>query len=263
MANNPQPYTPRRDRQTRLIVFDSVGNLPTITFTKKVGETPLKTTVANVIGNSITHLCHDLDLSGVALDVVLTRAQGPTRGSMGYTHGVHSGRPDKTQMTLLLNIGPMTNARDEGDLIKTLMHEVIHFAQMQHDILMGEVVRGARGRTVWQTSFNVSASYELSRRCQGARSFLFERPISYQEGDRVDTLVKVSARRNYNGYLMMPHERQAWRGVLGMARNLYPQAVEAARESYKTSVKGCNERGRIWDTQTANTTHWAQVPSRR
>ena len=128
---------------------------------------------------------------------------------------------------------------------------------------LGEVVRGARGRTVWQTSFNVSASYELSRRCQGARSFLFERPISYQEGDRVDTLVKVSARRNYNGYLMMPHERQAWRGVLGMARNLYPQAVEAARESYKTSVKGCNERGRIWDTQTANTTHWAQVPSRR
>lgn len=246
MANNPQ-----------------ARNLPTIRFTKRVGQAPLKNMVQSVIENSIQHLCYDLDLSGVSLDVALTRAKGPTRGSMGYTHGVHSGRPDKTQMTLMLNIGSMTNARDEGDLIKTLMHEVIHFAQMQHDILMGEVVRGARGRTVWQSSFNLTRSYELSRRCQGARSLLQEKPITHQEGDRVETLVKVSPRSNYNGYLMMPHERQAWTGVLGMAHALYPQAVEAARESARTNRKGCVKYGRMWRTQTANTTHWAQVPSRR
>lgn len=246
MANNPQAQ-----------------NLPTIRFTKRVGQAPLKNMVQSVIENSIQHLCYDLDLSGVSLDVALTRAKGPTRGSMGYTHGVHSGRPDKTQMTLMLNIGSMTNARDEGDLIKTLMHEVIHFAQMQHDILMGEVVRGARGRTVWQSSFNLTRSYELSRRCQGARSLLQEKPITHQEGDRVETLVKVSPRSNYNGYLMMPHERQAWTGVLGMAHALYPQAVEAARESARTNRKGCVKYGRMWRTQTANTTYWAQVPSRR
>lgn len=263
MANNPQPYQPRRDEETRLITFDSVGNLPTITFTKTVGKTPLKTTVANVIGNSITHLCYDLDLSGVALDVVLTRAQGPTRGSMGYAHGVHIGKPDNKHMRLLLNIGPMDNARAEGELIKTLMHEVIHFAQMQHGILMGEVVKGARGRTVWQESFNVTRSYELSRRCQGASSLLEEKPIQWQEGDRVDTLVKVSARSNYNAYLMQPHERQAWRGVLGMAHALYPQAVESARDSVKTSVKGCVKRGRIWSTTKALTTHYQGVESYR
>ena len=260
---NPQPYSPRRDEETRLIVFDSVGNLPTITFTKTVGKTPLKTLVANVIGNSISHLCYDLDLSGVALDVVLTRAQGPTRGSMGYAEGVHIGKPNPDHMRLLLNIGSMKNARDEGDLIKTLMHEVIHFAQMQHGILMGEVVRGARGRTVWQNSFNVTRSYELSRRIQGPSSLLEEKPIQWQEGDRVDTLVKVSARRNYNAYLMQPHERQAWRGVLGMAKNLYPQAIESARESVKTSVKGCKERGRIWSTTKALTTHYQGVESYR
>jgi len=262
MANNPQPYQARRDPVSRLIVFDSVGDLPTITFTKTVGKTPMKTFVANVIGNSITHLCHDLDLSGVALNVTLTRAQGPTRGSMGYTHGIHEGRPDKSQMTLMLNIGSMTNARDEGDLIKTLMHEVIHFAQMQHDILMGEVVREGR-RTVWQSSFNLTRSYELSRRCQGARSLLQEKPITHQAGDRVETLVKQSPRKNYNGYLMMPHERQAWRGVLGMAHALYPQAIEAARESNRTSVKGCAKYGRMWSTKKAHTTTWEEVPSTR
>lgn len=246
MANNPQ-----------------ARNLPTIRFTKRVGQAPLKNMVQSVIENSIHHLCYDLDLSECVLDVLLTRAQGPTRGSMGYAEGVFEGKPNLNHMQLLLNIGSMTNARDEGELIKTLMHEVIHFAQMQHGILMGEVVRGARGRKVWQTSFNVSAGYELSRRIQGAGSLLFERPISWQQGDRVDTLVKASPRRNYNAYLMQPHERQAWRGVLGMAKNLYPQALEAARESIKTSVKGCKERGRIWDTRTAITSHWAAVPTRR
>lgn len=246
MANNPQAQ-----------------NLPTIRFTKRVGQAPLKNMVQSVIENSIQHLCYDLDLSEVLLDVVLTRAKGPTRGSMGYGEGVHMGKPNLNHMRLLLNIGSMTNARDEGDLIKTLMHEVIHFAQMQHRILMGEVVRGARGRTVWQTSFNVTRSYELSRRCQGARSLLMEKPIQWQEGDRVDTLVKVSPRTSYNGYLMMPHERQAWTGVLGMAHALYPQAVKAARESARTNRKGCASYGRMWRTQTANTTHWVEVPSRR
>ena len=245
MANNPQ-----------------ARNLPTIRFTKRVGQAPLKNMVQSVIENSIQHLCYDLDLSGVALNVALTRAQGPTRGSMGYTHGVHSGRPDKTQMTLMLNIGSMTNARDEGDLIKTLMHEVIHFAQMQHDILMGEVVREGR-RSVWQSSFNLTRSYELSRRCQGARSLLQEKPITHQAGDRVETLVKVSPRTSYNGYLMMPHERQAWTGVLGMAHALYPQAIEAARESARTNRKGCATYGRMWRTKTAFTTTWDEVPSRR
>ena len=246
MANNPQ-----------------ARNLPTIRFTKRVGQAPLKNMVKSVIENSIHHLCYDLDLSRVVLDVVLTRAKGPTRGSMGYAHGVHIGKPNLNHMRLLLNIGSMNNARDEGDLIKTLMHEVIHFAQMQHGILMGEVVKGARGRTVWQNSFNVTRSYELSRRIQGPSSMLEEKRINWQEGDRVDTLVKVSARRNYNAYLMQPHERQAWRGVLGMAKNLYPQAIESARASVKTSVKGCKERGRIWSTTKALTTHYQGVESYR
>ena len=246
MANNPQ-----------------ARNLPTIRFTKRVGQAPLKNMIQSVIENSIHHLCYDLDLSESVIDVVLTRAQGPTRGSMGHAKGIHQGKPDNTHMRLLLNLGSMKNARDEGDLIKTLMHEVIHYAQTQHGILMTELIRLGRGRTTWQTSFNVTRSYELSRRCQGAASFLTEKPIQYQEGDRIDTLVKVSARRNYNAYLMQPHERQAWRGVLGMANCLYPHAVTAARDSVKTSIKGCKAYGRMWGTTTANTTHYSAVPSRR
>jgi hypothetical protein len=234
MANNPQAqYSPRR-RADKLVQFDSVRNLPTIVFTKQVGETPLKTSVAEVIGNTLDTLAYDIDMSNKTLNVVLTRSNtGTTRGHIQISAKTCEQTGERVQnldvMELMLNLGPMRNARDEGDLIKTLMHETIHYVQYQSGI-MAETLDGRK----WVTSWNVTRASEISRRAQGVRSFVTEKPIHPQAGDRIETLVPAPRGRGeycHARYLATPQERQAWTQVLGLAHQLYPQAVEACRKS--------------------------------
>ena len=121
MANNPQ-----------------ARNLPTIRFTKRVGDSTLKTKIQGVIESTLDVLAHDLDMSGRTLNVVLTRANTGPHEDISASVRRPARRP-KVQnldvMELMLNLGPMRNARDEGDLIKTLMHETIHYVQYQSGIL--------------------------------------------------------------------------------------------------------------------------------
>lgn len=240
MANNPQAqYRPRR-RADKLIQFDNVRNLPTIVFTKQVGETPLKTQVAHIVGNTLDVIAHDIDMSGKTLNVVLTRANtGRTNGHIRISAKTCEETGDRVQnldvMELMLNLGPMRNMKDEGDLIKTLMHETIHYVQYQSGI-MSETLDGRR----WITSWNCTRASEISRRAQGVGSFLTEKSIHPQEGDRVETLVPAPRGRgeyNHARYLATPPERQAWTQVHGLALQLYPQAVEACRESMRTAYK--------------------------
>lgn len=234
MANPQAQYSPRR-RADKLIQFDSVRNLPTIVFVKQVGETPLKTKVARIIGQTLDVLAHDLDMSGNTLEVVLTRANtGRTRGHLRTSATILNPKVELGTMELMLNLGPMRNMKDEGDLIKTLMHETIHYVQYQSGVLTGEWC-GA-----WVNTWNLTRATELSRRAQGNRSFITEaRPITPQAGDRIETIKRAPKRgtTSYEQYLLMPHERQAWTQVLGLAHQLYPQAVEACRESARTAYK--------------------------
>jgi hypothetical protein len=219
MANNPQ-----------------ARNLPTIRFTKRVGDSTLKTKIQGVIESTLDVLAHDLDMSNKTLNVVLTRANtGRTHGHIRVSATFSNPKANLDTMELMLNLGSMRNARDEGDLIKTLMHETIHYVQYQSGILTGEVV----GRS-WVNTWNLTRATELSRRAQGNRSFITEaRPITPQAGDRVETIKRAPKRgtTSYEQYLLMPHERQAWTQVLGLAHQLYPQAVEACRTSARTAYK--------------------------
>ena len=66
------------------------------------------------------------------------------------------------------------------------------------------------------------------------------RPIHPQADDRVETLVPAPRGRgeyNHARYLATPQERQAWTQVLGLAHQLYPQAVEACRDSARKAYK--------------------------
>ena len=221
MANNPQ-----------------ARNLPTIRFPKRVGQAPLKNMIQGVIESTLGVLAYDIDMSGRTLNVVLTRANtGGTRGHIRISAKTCEETGERVQnldtMELMLNLGPMRNARDEGDLIKTLMHETIHYVQYQSGI-MAETLDGRR----WITSWNCTRASEISRRAQGVGSFHTEKSIHPQEGDRVEILVPAPRGRgeyNHARYLATPPERQAWTQVHGLALQLYPQAVEACRESMKTA----------------------------
>ena len=196
--------------------------------------------IQGVIESTLGVLAHDIDMSGRTLNVVLIHepTQAPHEDISASVRRPARRQGDRVQnldvMELMLNLGPMRNARDEGDLIKTLMDETIHYVQYQSGI-MSETLDGCR----WITSWNVTRASELSRRAQGVRSFVTEKPIHPQAGDRVETRPAPRGRGEYNHarYLATPQERQAWTQVLGLANQLYPQAVEACRDSARKAYK--------------------------
>lgn len=244
MANNPQAqYSPRR-RADKLIQFDSVRNLPTIVFTKQVGETTLKTFVAEVIGNTLDTLAYDLDMSNKTLNVVLTRSNtGGTQGHLRVTASRFDPVVKLDTMELMLNLGPMKSAKDDADLITTLMHETVHYVQFQSGVMKGEVVNNFR---TWKYTWNVTRSSEIGRRAQGSRSFVSEKSITPVHSDDVRVINRTSSVKgdyNYARYMNQPEERQAWTAVRGLAQQLYPQAIEASRKSMRTSYKTRLPRG--------------------
>lgn len=232
-------------------------NLPLIRFPKRVGQAPIKNFVRSVIETTIIDLVRDdVDLTNITLDVILTRANtGRTSGSLGsdwklpaQMKNLRRGdtlQTDLTYFRLMLNLGPSAdNHKNDADLIKTLMHETIHFVQYVTGIL---TVTGQwfGGRSLTPTrTWNLTAGYELNYRARGGREiFNFHEPrtLTHQEGDRVETIAhrprSTRTARSYAQYLAQPHERQAWMQVLPLARRHYPQAVEACRKSYRTAVK--------------------------
>ena len=248
MANNPQ-----------------ARNLPQIRFPKRVGQAPLKAFVQDVIETTISDLVRDdVDLTDIRLDVILTRANtGRTNGSLGTWYNTPSDmsnlrkgdiiQTDLTRFRLMLNLGPSANShKNDADLIKTLMHETIHFVQYVTGILTS-TAQWYGGRNLVKTrTWNVTAGYVLNYRARGdcdtsffgSSQSLFpreSRPLTHREGDRVETIARAprSTRtdRTYAQYLAQPHERQAWTQVLPLARRHYPQAVEVCRKSYRTAVK--------------------------
>ena len=116
-------------------------NLPLIRFPKRVGQAPIKNFVRSVIETTIIDLVRDdVDLTNITLDVILTRANtGRTNGSLGSSwklpamKDIRRGdtiQTDLTHFRLMLNLGPSAdNHKNDADLIKTLMHETIHFVQ--------------------------------------------------------------------------------------------------------------------------------------
>lgn len=227
-------------------------NLPTIVFTKRVGQAPLKAFVQNVIETTLLDLVEEQDanLREVTLEVVLTRSNtGRTQGSMGYTWDIQ-GVPtrgktygtDLKTFTLMLNLGRSADAhKDDGDLIKTLMHETIHMVQMVTGMMTVQGTYTGRRSLHTVTTWNVTAGHELNFRARGRSCIMVREPrsLTTQEGDRVETINRPpnsKGDRNYARYLAMPHERQAWTQVLPLSRRLFPVAVEACRKSFKTAV---------------------------
>ena len=240
-------------------------NLPLIRFPKRVGQAPVKNFVRSVIETTIIDLVRDdVDLTDITLDVVLTRANtGRTSGSLASSWELPSNirnlrkgdtvQTDLTHFRLMLNLGPSAdNHKSDGDLIKTLMHETIHFVQYVTGIM---TVTGQwfGGRSLTPTrTWNVTAGYELNYRARGdcdtsffgrAHSLYAREPrsLTHREGDRVETIARrprsTRTDRTYAQYLAQPHERQAWMQVLPLARRHYPQAVESCRKSYRTAVQ--------------------------
>ena len=231
-------------------------NLPQIRFPKRVGQAPIKNFVRSVIETTIIDLVRDdVDLTDITLDVVLTRANtGRTSGSLASSWKLPSNirnlrkgdtvPTDLTHFRLMLNLGPSAdNHKSDADLIKTLMHETIHFVQYVTGIM---TVTGQwfGGRSLTPTrTWNLTAGYELNYRARGGVCFVARepRPLTQQEGDRVEKMARrprsTRTDRTYAQYLAQPHERQAWTQVLPLARRHYPQAVEACRKSYRTAVQ--------------------------
>ena len=231
-------------------------NLPLIRFPKRVGQAPIKNFVRSVIETTIIDLVRDdVDLTDITLDVILTRANtGRTNGSLGTWFKMPSDisnlrkgdtvQTDLTRFRLMLNLGPSAdNHKNDADLIKTLMHETIHFVQYVTGILTATAQWFGGRNLVKSYTWNLTAGYELNYRARGGRCFVAREPrtLTHQEGDRVETMARkprsTRTPRTYAQYLAQPHERQAWTQVLPLARRHYPQAVEACRKSYRTAVQ--------------------------
>ena len=231
-------------------------NLPLIRFPKRVGQAPIKNFVRSVIETTIIDLVRDdVDLTDITLDVILTRANtGRTNGSLGTWFKMPSDisnlrkgdtvQTDLTRFRLMLNLGPSAdNHKNDADLIKTLMHETIHFVQYVTGILTATAQWFGGRNLVKSYTWNLTAGYELNYRARGGRCFVAREPrtLTHQEGDRVETIARrprsTRTDRTYAQYLAQPHERQAWTQVLPLARRHYPQAVEACRKSYRTAVQ--------------------------
>ena len=240
-------------------------NLPLIRFPKRVGQAPIKNFVRSVIETTIIDLVRDdVDLTNITLDVILTRANtGRTNGSLGTWFKIPSDisnlrkgdtvQTDLTRFRLMLNLGPSANNhKNDADLIKTLMHETIHFVQYVTGILTATAQWFGGRNLVKSYTWNVTAGYALNYRARGDSDTQFfgafhtffardARPLTHQEGDRVEKIARrprsTRTDRTYAQYLAQPHERQAWMQVLPLARRHYPQAVEVCRESYRTAVK--------------------------
>ena len=231
-------------------------NLPLIRFPKRVGQAPIKNFVRSVIETTIIDLVRDdVDLTDITLDVILTRANtGRTNGSLGTWFKMPSDisnlrkgdtvQTDLTRFRLMLNLGPSANNhKNDADLIKTLMHETIHFVQYVTGILTATAQWFGGRNLVKSYTWNLTAGYELNYRARGGRCFVAREPrtLTHQESDRVETIARrprsTRTDRTYAQYLAQPHERQAWTQVLPLARRHYPQAVEACRKSYRTAVQ--------------------------
>ena len=231
-------------------------NLPLIRFPKRVGQAPIKNFVRSVIETTIIDLVRDdVDLPDITLDVILTRANtGRTNGSLGTWFKMPSDisnlrkgdtvQTDLTRFRLMLNLGPSAdNHKNDADLIKTLMHETIHFVQYVTGILTATAQWFGGRNLVKSYTWNLTAGYELNYRARGGRCFVAREPrtLTHQESDRVETIARrprsTRTDRTYAQYLAQPHERQAWTQVLPLARRHYPQAVEACRKSYRTAVQ--------------------------
>ena len=231
-------------------------NLPLIRFPKRVGQAPIKNFVRSVIETTIIDLVRDdVDLTDITLDVILTRANtGRTNGSLGTWFKMPSDisnlrkgdtvQTDLTRFRLMLNLGPSAdNHKNDADLIKTLMHETIHFVQYVTGILTATAQWFGGRNLVKSYTWNLTAGYELNYRARGGRCFVAREPrtLTHQESDRVETIARrprsTRTDRTYAQYLAQPHERQAWTQVLPLARRHYPQAVEACRKSYRTAIQ--------------------------
>ena len=231
-------------------------NLPLIRFPKRVGQAPIKNFERSVIETTIIDLVRDdVDLTDITLDVILTRANtGRTNGSLGTWFKMPSDisnlrkgdtvQTDLTRFRLMLNLGPSAdNHKNDADLIKTLMHETIHFVQYVTGILTATAQWFGGRNLVKSYTWNLTAGYELNYRARGGRCFVAREPLTltHQESDRVETIARrprsTRTDRTYAQYLAQPHERQAWTQVLPLARRHYPQAVEACRKSYRTAVQ--------------------------
>ena len=231
-------------------------NLPLIRFPKRVGQAPIKNFVRSVIETTIIDLVRDdVDLTDITLDVILTRANtGRTNGSLGTWFKMPSDisnlrkgdtvQTDLTRFRLMLNLGPSAdNHKNDADLIKTLMHETIHFVQYVTGILTATAQWFGGRNLVKSYTWNLTAGYELNYRARGGRCFVAREPrtLTHQESDRVETIARrprsTRTDRTYAQYLAQPLERQAWTQVLPLARRHYPQAVEACRKSYRTAVQ--------------------------
>ena len=231
-------------------------NLPLIRFPKRVGQAPIKNFVRSVIETTIIDLVRDdVDLTDITLDVILTRANtGRTNGSLGTWFKMPSDisnlrkgdtvQTDLTRFRLMLNLGPSAdNHKNDADLIKTLMHETIHFVQYVTGILTATAQWFGGRNLVKSYTWNLTAGYELNYRARGGRCFVAREPrtLTHQESDRVETIARrprsTRTDRTYAQYLAQPHERQAWTQVLPLARRHYPQAIEACRKSYRTAVQ--------------------------
>ena len=240
-------------------------NLPQIRFPKRVGQAPIKDFVRSVIETTIIDLVRDdVDLTNITLDVILTRANtGRTHGSLGTWFNTPSDisnlrkgdtiQTDLTRFRLMLNLGPSAdNHKDDADLIKTLMHETIHFVQYVTGILTATAQWFGGRNLVKSYTWNVTAGYVLNYRARGdcdtsffgrASSLYAREPrsLTHREGDRVETLARrprsTRTDRTYAQYLAQPHERQAWTQVLPLARRHYPQAVEVCRKSHRTAIQ--------------------------
>ena len=231
-------------------------NLPLIRFPKRGGQAPIKNFVRSVIETTIIDLVRDdVDLTDITLDVILTRANtGRTNGSLGTWFKMPSDisnlrkgdtvQTDLTRFRLMLNLGPSAdNHKNDAALIKTLMHETIHFVQYVTGILTATAQWFGGRNLVKSYTWNLTAGYELNYRARGGRCFVAREPrtLTHQESDRVETIARrprsTRTDRTYAQYLAQPHERQAWTQVLPLARRHYPQAGEACRKSYRTAVQ--------------------------
>jgi hypothetical protein len=193
-------------------------NSPTITFSKRVGTPQLKSEISATIERVIALVCPEVDLSHRTLNIVLTRANtGGTHGNLATRYSLKDRSQVLSEMDMMVNIG-----KDSPHA--SLVHETIHYLQMQLGALSFVHIGGKQTAYIFHyaTAALINARVHngevLNMMTEGRTWRIGNAPTLQEARDDADSYRVMSPDKgnlntdySFNRYLMLSHEAQAHR----------------------------------------------------
>tara|TARA_R110001606_G_scaffold125710_2_gene259364 strand:+ start:5162 stop:5914 length:753 start_codon:yes stop_codon:yes gene_type:complete len=224
--------------------MDGHPNPPTISFTKRVGQTEEKNAVRDFALQCLNIMATDVDFTGHRLNIVLTRAQtGNTSGSLRTSLKPTMGGDyitDLSSVDLMVNID--FNGRDSYQ--NTIAHEMVHYVQYMTGALGGLARRHGRS-SVRFALWNADAARVINARTYTAADYMTEvhAPTAGEtmtinaltKGNETSTTQRLR-NQSHASYMAQPWERQAHR-LAAVISKVLGAGTEEGRQGARKTIK--------------------------